>query len=558
VLDYAVRNREHLLYNIYKMGKNSIDAGNSNHWSLSPKRIEAINTAFKNDQKPARLSDSTNIVETRTTPVIPISYYNAVFKDSSLRDPRGYIISASQPDFPTAVKFINALILSGIKIHKATADFSVEGKTYPAGSYIVKTNQAFRPHVIDMFEPQDHPNDFQYPGGPPIPPYDAAGWTPAYSMGFKFDRVLNAFDGPFQAIVYGELQTPKSNSALSASGAGYVLDSRTNNSFVAVNDLLQSGAEVFRITNTSNITPAVGQGSFFIPKNNKTTTALKKAIHDLGINVTTVAKRPSGTKISQMRIAVWDTYGGSMPSGWVRWIMEQHHFPFKNIFAKEINAGNLGDKYDVIVFVGGAIPALTSSNRPGPRDTSFKSENVPDEYKETIGRISADTSIPQLKRFIEDGGSIVTIGSSTNLAYHLKLPVRNALVEIHNGKERNLPGEKYYIPGSIMRTKVDSTQKAGWGMGSEADVYFDNSPVFKISPDAISKGDVTPIMWFASDKTLRSGWAWGQEYLQDGVAAFSATVGKGKLYAFGPEITFRSQAHGTFKFLFNQLYADKK
>ena len=32
-------------------------------------------------------------------------------------------------------------------------------------------------------------------------------------------------------------------------------------------------------------------------------------------------------------------------------------------------------------------------------------------------------------------------------------------------------------------------------------------------------------------------------------------MGKGKLYLFGPEITFRAQPHGTFKFLFNGIYA---
>jgi hypothetical protein len=85
-------------------------------------------------------------------------------------------------------------------------------------------------------------------------------------------------------------------------------------------------------------------------------------------------------------------------------------------------------------------------------------------------------------------------------------------------------------------------------------VYFDDSPVFSINPDAQTKGTVKPIAWFASDKTLRSGWAWGQSYLKDGVAAFSATVGKGTLLAFGPEITFRAQTHGTFKLVFNQLY----
>jgi hypothetical protein len=128
---------------------------------------------------------------------------------------------------------------------------------------------------------------------------------------------------------------------------------------------------------------------------------------------------------------------------------------------------------------------------------------------------------------------------------------------MNNGVERNLPGEKYYIPGSVLRVKVDSTQQSAWGMNSEADVFVSSSPVFKLSPDAIAKGVVTPIAWYSSAKPLRSGWAWGQEYLQDGVAAFSAKVGKGNLVVFGPEITFRSQTHGTFKFLFNQLTGSK-
>ena len=91
-------------------------------------------------------------------------------------------------------------------------------------------------------------------------------------------------------------------------------------------------------------------------------------------------------------------------------------------------------------------------------------------------------------------------------------------------------------------------------MPGQTDVYFDASPVFKLAPDAIAKGTVKPLAWFSTARPLRSGWAWGQAYLQDGVAVFTAPVGAGKLVAFGPEITFRAQAQGTFKLLFNQLY----
>ena len=77
-----------------------------------------------------------------------------------------------------------------------------------------------------------------------------------------------------------------------------------------------------------------------------------------------------------------------------------------------------------------------------------------------------------------------------------------------------------------------------------------------MNPDAVTKGIIKPLAWFATDKSLRSGWSWGEAYLKNGVTAFEATVGKGKLFAFGPEITFRAQSQGTFKLLFNQLYCN--
>ena len=259
-------------------------------------------------------------------------------------------------------------------------------------------------------------------------------------------------------------------------------------------------------------------------------------------------------KIEKLKIGLWDRYGGSMHSGWVRWIFEQHHFDFNLIYAKEINAGNLKDKYDVIVFVDGAIPPVVAG-APSPYDEKEPNlDEIPETYHAMLGKITAEKSIPALKAFMEQGGNVVTIGSSANLAYHLNLPVKNAIVEMNNGKERVLPGEKFYIPGSILQVAVSPNVKANWGMKNNADVYFNNSPVFRVQPDAIANGNITPLAWFASDKTLRSGWAFGQAYLQDGVAAFEAKMGKGKLFVYGPEITFRGQTHSTYKMLFNQLY----
>ncbi|GAB4044003.1 M14 family metallopeptidase [Spirosoma jeollabukense] len=563
VLNYGARYSDDLLFNIYRMGKNSIERGSKDYWALSPKRIDAIEDAFKNDPKKVVPPTNAALAQYGFVPRgggMPLKYYDTIMKAPVLRDPRGFIIPTNQPDFGTAVKFVNALIRTGIQIQQATADFTVAGKKYPAGSYVVKTDQAFRPHLLDMFEPQDHPNDFQYPGGPPVRPYDAAGWTPAFLMNVKFDRILDGFDGPFKKLPIGELQSPEGHINGSPS-AGYVLSAKANNSFIAVNDLLASGVEVYRLPNGVGGKSTVESGAFFVPASAKAKSLLDKSAKDLDLEITGVSKKPTAsmTKVSPMRIALWDTYGGSMPSGWVRWLMEQYHFPMKVIYPKDIDAGDLRKKFDVIVFVTRAIPAV------GGREEDIfaalsrgeaKEETTPEEYRPRLGKITATKSIPEIKSFMEAGGTVVTIGSSTNLAYHLKLPVKNALTEMTaSGQERPLPGEKYYIPGSVLRVALDSTQHATWGMPNQTDVYFDASPVFKLAPEAIAKGTVVPLAWFDSSKPLRSGWAWGQSYLQDGVAAFMAPVGSGKFYAFGPEITFRAQAQGTFKLLFNQLYS---
>ncbi len=534
VLNYASRYKEELLLNIYKMGRHSIEAGNKDSWTLYPKRSDAVAELLKTEKLTG------NIDSFQTT------LFNKVYKNPANRDARGYIVTANQTT--TAIDFINILIQSGIKVEKANANFSVAGKNYPAGSYIVKTNQAFRPHVIDMFEPQDHPNDFQYPGGPPVRPYDAAGWTPAFTMGIEFDRVLDDFNGPFETIAYGSIQKPIGKINTIATVAGYSFSTKENAAYFAINTLLAMGIEVYK-----------NKDQYFIAantNNKKLQETIESLSAEKGIIFNGVTARPSNMndKIMPQRIALWDKYGGSMSSGWVRWIFEKYNFPFQLIYAKEIDASNLKDKYDVIVFVEGAIPSLKPEAGNGYEEKEPKAEEVPEIYQVTLGKITAEKSIPALNAFLQSGGTIITIGSSANLAYHLNVPVRNALVEMVAGKEKSLPGEKFYIPGSVMQITLDNEYKANWGMNKNADVYFSASPVSKLLPDAIARKEVVPLAWYASDKTLRSGWAFGQSYLQDGIAAFEAKVGAGKLFVYGPEITFRGQTHSNYKMLFNQLY----
>ena len=549
VLDVVSRNKEIFLYNRWKMGHDRIEQGNTDSWTVWPKRIAAVEAKIDAENRERRaqaqaenpmafLGGFGNAAMQRRGEAA--QEMMAVLNDPAKRDPRAYVISAEQRDFPTAVKFIVALQKNGVDVHRATAAFSHGGKRYPAGSYVVKVGQAYGAHVLDMFEPQDHPNDFRVPGGPPTPPYDNAGWTLAMQMGVQYDRVLDAIDGPFERIGPNSRVAPQPGNV--ANAGTWALSGAHNDAFTVVNRLLKANAAVSR----------KADGTWIVPRTNTSRPIVERAARELGLSFT-AGNAAGTTAVKSLRVALWDRYGGSMPSGWTRWLLEQYEFPFTVVFPQELDAGNLNRNYDAIIFVAGAIPAMRQGGGGGFGGGAPDMASLPAEWQKTTGSVTADRTIPQIKQFAENGGMVITIGSSTNIAEHLGLPVSNHLVErMPEGGERGLGREKFYVPGSLLEVAVDNTTPGGMGMESRAIVMFDNSPVFRLAPDALAKG-VTPIAWFDTPTALRSGWAWGETYLEGGVAAADAKVGRGTVRLIGPEALFRAQPAGTFKLVFNGL-----
>jgi hypothetical protein len=583
VFDLASRYKDQFLYNIYKMGSNQIERGSRDHWTISNEDMERLRTvtaaaggAPAGGGRGGRgggpgAAQAVAGGDTGDTPAqfggrgrggITTAQYNQALKDPARRDPRVYLLPADQPDFSTATKFINALRYVGIEVYQATAAFTAGGKTYPAGSYVVKTAQAGRAHVIDMFEPQDHPNDMDE-RGIPRRPYDNAGWTLAYQMGVKVDRSFDDVTGALKEIQ--GLATPVPGKINGNATAGYFLSPAINDSFTIVNRVLKANGDVYRsdapVTVGGKAYPA---GTFFVSASATSTPIVQKAVAELGVNVDG-AETPwkVGTRLAGRRIALWDTATGSMPSGWTRFLLERFEFPFTVVCGAGFDDSALRSKFDVIILPsgaalrpggggrgggggGGEAPAVAEPGKPADPDL----RNLCDV---TAGTGSGATAEANVRKFVEAGGVVIAAGSAaSSLAASLQLPVSDFLVERQPGQpDRPLSSDKFYIPGSILRVAVDTTAPSAAGSEERVDVFFNNSPVFRLAPAA--RG-IRPVMWFDSGTPLRSGWAWGQNYLEGGTTAFEATIGEGRVYAFGPEITFRAQPHGTFKFLFNGIY----
>ena len=335
--------------------------------------------------------------------------------------------------------------------------------------------------------------------------------------------------------------------ATSNNARGYTTSRLNNNVFIALNRLQKANEEVFVITQplTANST-VYPPGTLYVRASRTTRPLLDRIARELGVSFDGVSAPVPATRVRPARVGLWDQYGGSIDAGWARWILEQYEFPFTRVFAPDLDAGNLNQKFDVLVFVGGGIPGAGRGGGAGGGGQQLT--DIPAEYQGQLGSVTADKTLPQIEQFVRAGGTVIAIGeSASNLAAFLKLPVQDHLVE--NGT--SLPRTRFYVPGSVLSARVDNHQAVTYGMSEYTNVFFDDSPVFKLgsSPDA----PVTPLAWFDSKTPLRSGWALGQSYLENGVIAAEARVGMGRVLLFAPEILKRAQPHGSFKFLFNGI-----
>jgi hypothetical protein len=167
---------------------------------------------------------------------------------------------------------------------------------------------------------------------------------------------------------------------------------------------------------------------------------------------------------------------------------------------------------------------------------------IADKYARRTGALTAE-GVAALKQFVADGGTIVAIGSSASAAIQVfGLPLAPHVTAARTD---------YYIPGSVLTVAVDPKNPVAHGYADTADVFFDSSPVWKLSG---ASTDLRTVAWFPNDHPVRSGWAWGQKFLDKGIEMAEASVGKGRVFLFGNELLFRSQPHGNYKFFFNALY----
>jgi len=199
--------------------------------------------------------------------------------------PYAFVIPAGQGDAGAVERLVDVLRVGRVEVGQAKASFSVGGKTYAAGSYVVRLDQPYRAHAKDLLEVQKFPRMEQYPGGPPERPYDVAGWTLPLQMGVnvvQIDQPLTAETTPVTDASPRVRCVPRAASAL-------------------------GDANVARDT------------------------------------------RQYGCVSRVPRVALYKSWTASMDEGWTRWVLDDFKLPYVSLGDSAVRAGGLRKRFDVIV-----------------------------------------------------------------------------------------------------------------------------------------------------------------------------------------------------------------
>lgn len=456
-----------------------------------------------------------------------------------------YLVSPDQWDRSEARELVNILLRGGLEAHTAKASFEANGQTFPAGTVIFFGAQAFRPYLVDLMEKQAYPDEFEYPGGPRVPPYDLAGWTLPMQMGVDVVRA----DQPFEVETnpLGDLLAAGPGNTGGNGKAGYWLTTRENAAFRAVNELQQAGAEIFRLRENLLVEdkewPA---GSFFVTGKKLDTWVTEQARAN-GLDFVPASTKPSDKldPLEKIKIGIYKSWVANMDEGWTRWVMLQHSFDLDTLHDADIRSRDLS-VYQAII-VPSQSPARILHGHP--------EGTMPDPF---TGGLELE-GVMALKKYIEKGGTLIAFDEASDFAIeHLGLPVRNVTA--------NLSSREFFVPGSLIRAKLAASDPLGWGMREEFAVSFSDSRAFEVTkPRKTGEGGVenTPdppapdakvIVQYADKNILMSGWAAGENrYLRDKAALVSCGYGSGKVVLFGFRPQFRGQPRGTYKLIFNAI-----
>ena len=452
--------------------------------------------------------------------------------------PYAYIVPQAQRDPGAAVALLRRLAFLGVRVTELSRDASHGGARYARGTWVIPMNQEYSELVQQLFDVQVYPDLREEAGGAPEPPYDAAGWTLPYQMDV---RVIEA-RVPLSAEFLAAMQAVQGNATdvaaadaslvtnamaagitppparITGTGSSLAVDPAQNDAFRLVNRALAAGGTAHFDAGryvVSGVAPA----------------RLEAWAGELSLRAERRTGADAGSAVVLSRVALYKSLSPSMDAGWSEWLLDQYEFRYTVITNADFQAGDLGTRFDVILFASDRARTIRDGLTKG---------RVPPSIEGGLG----DAGIRALDEFVRKGGTMVAINQGAIFAIDaLHLPVKNVV--------QGLASKEFFASGSILEVITDPAQPMMAGMPGRAKVFVDQSPVFT----ALEGFEGAALARYAKDGSpLLSGYLLGEKYLQGHAAALDVKHDRGHVVLIGFRPQWRGQPFGTFRVMFNAAF----
>ena len=383
-----------------------------------------------------------------------------------------WLIPANQRRRVDAADMINSLRHQGLEVDTANSAFQAGDAQVAAGDYLIRADKPYRTLADMYFSVQNYP-----PQNPR--PYDDTGWTMQYMRNVKLTPITDkaVLDRPMTRIA-GDVHPA---GTIEGSGATLIIDHTTDNALMGFRfkhaDLKMLAAEADFSADGHNFRA----GAFLIP--NADLNALRPEIERDGLMAWAVSSEPSVKThtLDIPRIGYVHTWQRTQDEGWVRAALDFYGVPYTYFADTRLRDGNLRAKYDVIIFphVGGTSQSLIDGiPKIGPDPVPYKKSDLTpnlgalDSADDIRGGMGVD-GLAELAKFVQDGGTLITSGSTAAFAAEMGL---TAGVTVEHPAQ-------LFARGSILRAQItDQNSPIAYGYEPrDLPVYFNQDPVFAVS-----------------------------------------------------------------------------
>jgi hypothetical protein len=386
--------------------------------------------------------------------------------------PHAYVIPGfdRQRDPKRTAYLVNQLRRHGIEVNRVTAGDS-------AGDYVVLLNQPYRDLAVNLLSRQNFPTSAQYP------PYDDIAWTLGGLYGVEVKSVddTSVFRRPNLAALTDSVDA---TAAVSGSGGVYVIANRAQGEILPALYWLKAKSTG---TKASALEQRVVTGKDTLPPGSVVLEGLDGAVAKeiatrYALPLTAMSTVPAGPKhaLDLPRVAIYHTWFDTQNEGWARYTFEQYAIPYGSIDKDDLRRGKLRTRFDVILVpeVRGSLDQLIHEvdRKWGPmpfqKTAQTPSFGAPASSPDMTGGMGLE-GLAELGRFVDDGGTLVTLGNST------RLPVESGIARALS----TMAPRTLFHPGSIVRARTRRSESPIlYGFQESFTIFRGNGPLFQLDP----------------------------------------------------------------------------